>query len=175
MLSAYDLVFYFLAIFALFSAFGVVTSASPIYSAFFLVLTMMDIACLFVMLGAFFIAGVQLVVYAGAVVVLFVMVLMLFNLHKETEAFSKGTLSGMAKLGATGLLCGILATTLFNFASRAKSMAADIGPEESTEKLAKLLFSDYVFGFEAISILILVVAVGAVALSQIKGGSHAKS
>ncbi len=175
MLTSYDIVFYILALFALFSSFGVVTTASPLYSAFFLVLTMMDIACLFVMLGAFFIAGVQLIVYSGAVVVLFVMVLMLFNLHQETESFSKGTVSGMAKLGVTGLLCGILATTLFHFASRAKSIVTEVGADESTEKLAKLLFSDHIFAFEVISILILVVAVGSVALSQVKGGTHAKS
>ncbi len=173
-MSSYDIVFYLIAFLSLVCAIGTVTSSSPIYSAFFLVLTMVNIACMFVLMEAFFIAGVQLIVYAGAVVVLFVMVLMLFNLHLEKETFSKGNISGMAKLASAGLLCGILATTLYHFSSRTIPAAKNVVGEDQTEKLAKLLFTDFIFGFEAISILILVVAVGAVSLSQFRGGTHAK-
>lgn len=176
MLSSYDFMFYLLAFFCLIFSFGVVTAASPIYAALFLVLTMIDIACLFVMMNSYFIAGVQLIVYAGAVVVLFVMVVMLFNLHLEKEAFSRGKISGFFKLAVAGMLCGVLATTIWNFSSAA-FVSGTPSPMnvDMTKKIAELLFSDYLFGFEIISVLILVVAVGAVTISQFKGGTHAKS
>jgi NADH-quinone oxidoreductase subunit J len=176
MLTSYDFIFYLLALVALLAAFGVVTAVSPIYSALYLVLVMCDFACLFLMLNAYFVAGVQVVVYAGAVVVLFVMVVMLFNLHHEKEAFARGKISGFFKLAAAGMFCGLLATTLYTFTGpeAIKSLPA-IGGADSTRQMAQLLFTDYVFGFEAISILILLVAVGAVTIAQFRGGTHAKS
>lgn len=173
--AAFDILFYILALLTLIFAFGVVTSSSPIYSALYLVMTMIDIACLFVMLDAYFIAGVQVAVYAGAVVVLFVMVVMLFNLHTETEAFSRGKISGFFKLAVGGMFCGLLATTVYNF-SGTKALNLNLGAEnvDATKKIAQLLFTDYVFAFEAISILILLVAIGSVTLAQFKGGTHAK-
>ncbi|OQW52449.1 MAG: hypothetical protein A4S09_08835 [Proteobacteria bacterium SG_bin7] len=175
MLTAYDFIFYFLASMALIFAFGVVTATSPIYSALCLVLVMCDFACLFLMLNAYFVAGVQVVVYAGAVVVLFVMVVMLFNLHHEKEAFSRGKVSGFFKLAASGMFCGLLATTIYTFTgAEAIKTAPAIGGIDTTRQMAQMLFTDYVFGFEAISILILLVAVGAVTIAQFRGGTHAK-
>jgi NADH-quinone oxidoreductase subunit J len=77
--TADTFIFWFLALITVFSGLIVVTVANPIYSALALVMTMVGIAALFVTLGAYFVAGVQLIVYAGAVMVLFVMVLMLFD------------------------------------------------------------------------------------------------
>ncbi len=176
MLTSYDFMFYLLAIMALLFSFGVVTAVSPIYSALFLVLVMCDFACLFLMLNAYFVAGVQVIVYAGAVVVLFVMVVMLFNLHHEKEAFSRGKISGFFKLATAGMFCGLLATTLYTFTGpQAIKVMPEVGNADTTRRLAQLLFTDYVFGFEAISILILLVAVGAVTIAQFRGGTHAKS
>ncbi|MEC9281624.1 MAG: NADH-quinone oxidoreductase subunit J [Bdellovibrionota bacterium] len=107
-----NIVFYFLEALILLSALGVVLVTSPIYSALFLVLTMIGVAGIFVSLDAFFLAGVQLVVYAGAVTVMFVMVVMLFNLDKEKKAFSKGTGSNFLKAASVGLIWSILSTSL---------------------------------------------------------------
>lgn len=87
MLTSYDFMFYLLAVLALFFAFGVVTAVSPIYSALYLVLVMCDFACLFLMLNAYFVAGVQVIVYAGAVVVLFVMVVMYLTYIMRRKLF----------------------------------------------------------------------------------------
>lgn len=176
MLTTYDFLFYMLGTLALVCAFGVVTATSPIYSALYLVLVMCDFACLFLMLNAYFVAGVQVVVYAGAVVVLFVMVVMLFNLHHEKEAFSRGKTSGFFKLAAAGMFCGLLATTIYTFTGpEAIKTAPALGGVDTTKQMAQMLFTDYVFGFEAISILVLLVAVGAVTIAQFRGGTHAKS
>lgn len=73
------------------------------------------------------------------------------------------------------MFCGLLATTIYTFSG---PQAIKVMPEgsgiDSTRRMAQLLFTDYVFGFEAISILILLVAVGAVTIAQFRGGTHAK-
>ena len=169
------LVFYFLEALILLSALGVVLVTSPIYSALFLVLTMVGVAGVFVTLDAYFLAGVQLVVYAGAVTVLFVMVVMLFNLDKEKTAFSKGTGINFLKALSVGLIWSILSTSLLYVFS-------DLGSEDlprvlegtaGIKEMASHLFLKYVFGFEVICILLLLVIVGAVSLARAKGGTHA--
>ena len=93
-----SIIFYFLAFGIVLSAAAVVLVANPIYSALFLSITMVTLAFVFFLLKAYFIGAVQLAVYAGAVMVLFVMVLMLFDLKKEKEAFTKGAFSGFLKM-----------------------------------------------------------------------------
>src|SRR6186997_2126812 len=96
--------FYSLAFFLLFFAFKVITVPNPIHSALYLVLTMIGLAGVFFNLGAQFIAGVQMIVYAGAVMVLFVMVLMLFDLRAEIRSFSRGLFSGALKVMSAAML-----------------------------------------------------------------------
>lgn len=172
-------IFWFLAIITFFSAIGVVVFANPIFSALSLVMTMVTMAALFATLNAFFLAGVQLIVYAGAVMVLFVMVLMLFDLYKERKAFTQGVFSGGVKL----LLGGMLAGLVVGAVSMSKELHKVVDPQaitnnstgiESTKVLGKLLFTQYIFGFEILGVLLLVIAVGVVALSRSKGGTHVK-
>ena len=92
-----DLLFYFLGGLSLFGALGVVLAANPIYASLFLVLSMVSISGIFFSLGAYFVAGVQLLVYAGAVMVLFVMVIMIFDLKKELSPYSDGFLRNILK------------------------------------------------------------------------------
>lgn len=174
-LDAY--LFWFIAAVTLFSALTVILITNPIFSALALAMTMIGIAALFVTLNAYFIAGVQLIVYAGAVMVLFVMVLMLFDLKHEVSAFVRGKISGALKIAASGLIAGIIAAGIF-MQSPTLQGSALAQPEtiagDTTKELGKLLFSRYLFGFEALGFLLLVVAVGAVAISRSKGGTHAK-
>src|SRR6478609_5352850 len=86
----------------------VILLKNPIYSALSLAMTMVGMAALFVTLNAFFIAGVQLIVYAGAVMVLFTMVIMLFDLKQDIQAFTRGKLSGILKIASVGLLAGLV-------------------------------------------------------------------
>ncbi|MCB9027193.1 MAG: NADH-quinone oxidoreductase subunit J [Bdellovibrionaceae bacterium] len=169
------ILFYILAIAIVVFSLGVVMTANPIFSALFLALTMVTLAFVYFLLNAPFIAGVQLIVYAGAVVVLFVMVMMLFDLKQEKEAFTKGKFTGFLKIASAGWLCGLIAGAIYMSTEMVVSgnQILDVN-KASTKILAKELFSNYVFAFEALGILLLLIAVGAVSISRIKGGTHAK-
>ena len=178
MLESSDLVFYILGVVTLVAGLGVITIPNPIYSALSLVITMVCVGGIFWSLGAFFVAAVQLAVYAGAVTVLFVMVLMLFDLKQEKKAFSPGLVFGFLKMIGISLFLGVMGRVIYLYSqlglSAVPSGSGD-GSVDSTRELSGLLFSKYVFGFEAISILLLLVVIGAVSLSRIKGGTHADS
>lgn len=179
MLTVNDYLFYILGAITFFSGAGVVLARNPIHCAFLLAISMVGIAGIFVTLNAFFIAAVQLIVYAGAVMVLFVMVLMLFDLKHEMKAFSKGFVSGFFKLISTGVLLGmLLAYIWYTFSSDPSFKPVPTDPQHSmevTKEVSNLLFTRYVFGFEAIGVLLLIIAIGAVTLSRISGGTHADS
>ncbi len=179
MLAANDYLFYILALITFFSGVGVIVAQNPIYSAFSLALTMVAIAGIFVTLNAAFIAGVQLIVYAGAVMVLFVMVLMLFDLKHEMKTFSKGLVSNIFKLGSAGVLLGMLLIYIwYSFSADPGFKPVPIDPAktmDATKELSIALFTKYLFAFEAIGALLLIIAVGAVTLSRIQGGTHADS
>jgi NADH-quinone oxidoreductase subunit J len=176
-LTSGDLVFYALALVAFVGAVGVVVSQNPIFSAFYLALSMLAVAGLFVTLDAFFIAGVQLIVYAGAVMVLFVMVLMLFDLKHEMKTYSKGLIANGLKLATTGVIFGMFVVFIwytFSTEPSFKPLGSDAAKTVlATKALANSLFTDYLFGFEAIGALLLMIAVGTVTLSRISGGTHA--
>lgn len=174
-----SLMFYFLAaVITLFSVM-VLLESNPIMSALYLVLSMVGLSFVFFQLQAYFIAGVQLVVYAGAVMVLFVMVLMLFDLKQETRVFAKGKFSGFLKIASAGLFAGMIlgaavqSVELFDLEVVPPSTVAH--QVSSTKQLGVLLFSKYLLAFEVLGLLLLLIAIGAVALARAKGGTHAKS
>jgi len=127
----------------------------------FLVLTIVSLAGLFVLLHAFFLAAVQVVVYAGAVMVLFLFVIMLLDLKAEERRKIRafGIVSGVISVGA---ILAIFMVTL------AKSALPGVAPslEGETIPLGKLLFTDYVLPFEIVSVLLLVAMVGVILLSK---------
>lgn len=176
-MTADAFIFWFLALVTVSAAFSVILMANPVYSALSLAMTMVGVAALFVTLGAYFIAGVQLIVYAGAVMVLFVIVLMLFDLKEETQAFSRGQVTGAIKLATIGALSGLIVGALVmgggNLVEPEMVEATKL-PADSSKALGTILFNRHVFGFEALGVLLLVVAVGCVALARSKGGTHAK-
>lgn len=137
-------------------------SRNPVTSAMFLVLTIASLAGLFVLLHAFFLAAVQVLVYAGAVMVLFLFVIMLLDLKAE-ERRKINIFGAVAGLVAVAAILGILLTSLSS--SRLPSVAT-ASLEGSTIPLGKLLFSSYVLPFEIVSLLLLVAMVGVVLLSK---------
>jgi NADH-quinone oxidoreductase subunit J len=167
--------FWFLAAATIFGGLLVISVGNPIYAALALAFTMVSVAAVFVTLEAHFVAGVQLIVYAGAVMVLFVMVLMLFDLKHEIEAFSKGLVSGAIKLLSAGVLAGLFAGAIL-YSNKATDVpveaAAQAAVVDPTKTLGARLFTQHIFAFEALGVLLLVIAVGAVALSRSKGGTH---
>ncbi len=181
-MTADAFIFWFLAIVTVCSGLSVVLLTNPIFCALCLAMTMVGVSALFVTLGAYFLAGVQLIVYAGAVMVLFVMVLMLFDLKTELKAFSKGAFSTGLKITVVGCLAGLLMgaiVSLTNLATLAKTQSDKLDTvkpimTDSIRSLGINLFTKQVFAFEAMGVLLLVVAIGTVALSRSKGGTHVK-
>jgi NADH-quinone oxidoreductase subunit J len=137
-------------------------SRNPVTSAMFLVLTIVSLAGLFVMLHAFFIAAVQILVYAGAVMVLFLFVIMMLNL-KEEERRTFRIAGVVVALIAAGAVAAIILKTLDR-----SGLGAGLEPkgEGGTAELGKLLFTQYLLPFEIVSVLLLVAMVGVVLLSK---------
>jgi NADH-quinone oxidoreductase subunit J len=160
-----DIMFYVFAFLTLVFGFLVIAnpfSRNPVTSAMFLVLTIVSLAGLFVLLHAFFLAAVQVLVYAGAVMVLFLFVIMLLDLKVEERRHIQklGVIGGLASVGA---ILGIFLWTLLH------NSLPDPQPlthEGGTRELGTLLFSQYLLPFEIVSVLLLVAMVGAVLLSK---------
>ncbi len=156
--------FYFLSFTAIFCALLVVTSRNPIHSVLFLILTFFCIAGHYILLNAQFLAIVHLIVYSGAIMVLFLFVIMLLNLSAETEPLK----TQFWKLaGATG---GGLLMLVMIAALRSVDVAMKVQPTNNNlgmvKSLGMVLYKDYVLPFEVASILLLVAMVGAVILGK---------
>jgi NADH-quinone oxidoreductase subunit J len=138
-------------------------SRNPVTSAMFLVLTIISMAGLFVLLHAFFLAAVQVLVYAGAVVVLFLFVIMLLDLKEEERRKIKtfGLVTGLVSVGA---IAGILVKSLGQ--AQPGADPANFQHEGATIPLGKILFTQYLLPFEIVSILLLVAMVGVILLSK---------
>lgn len=159
------LFFYIFAAAAVGSALLVVAnpfSRNPVTSAMFLVGTMAALAGLFVLLHAFFLAAVQILVYAGAVMVLFLFVIMLLDL-KEAQRRKIKKLGLLGALVAAGSILTILISSI-----RAGVPAAGAAPqlEGETPALGRLLFTEYLLPFEIVGVLLLVAMVGVILLSK---------
>jgi NADH-quinone oxidoreductase subunit J len=167
--------FYGFSVFIIFFALSVLMSKNPIVSALSLAAAMVGVAGVFFALGAHFIAAVQVAVYAGAVMVLFVIVLMLFDIKKEDSISS--VYMRFMKISVVGVILGLLTgtITLSGFDSNTQIFNQDPSSVAPTKKLASLLFDQYLFAFEVLGVLLLVIAIGVVSVSRIKGGTHAKS
>ncbi len=168
-----SLVFYLVGGLTLVSAIAVISFRNPIFCALSLAVTMTGAAAIFFTLGAYFVAGVQLIVYAGAVMVMFVMVVMLIDLKHEGPAFSRGTITTFLKFLSTTIVSGALVAAVAYTAIGEKAALPPIKEGlDTTRALAEALFTRYLFGFEAIGVLLLVVLVGAIALARARGGTH---
>ncbi len=160
-----DILFYIFASLTLVFGFLVVLnpfSRNPVTSAMFLVLTIASLAALFVLLHAFFLAAVQVLVYAGAVMVLFLFVIMLLDLkveeHRKIKAFSAGA--------------GFLTVAAILFLFFQSLLKSPLGVEKTPEleggtiALGKILFTQYFLPFEVISLVLLVAMIGVILLSK---------
>ena len=157
------ILFYCLAALALASALLVVVQRHPIGSALALIATLSALSGLFGLLGSPFIAVLQLVVYAGAIMVLFLFVLMLLNVKREEQRSAAGRRVRWLGLALGGLFAAQLAAALARLALQPSAAPFAAGPIE----VARLLFRpEYLYAFEATSVLILAGLVGAIALAR---------
>lgn len=161
-----DILFYIFGGLTLLCGFLVIAnpfSRNPVTSAMFLVMTIASMAGLFVLLHAFFLAAVQVLVYAGAVMVLFLFVIMLLDLKEEQRRRLKnfGIITGLIAVVAIGAIC---ARAILS----AKLGGTLPGPtiEGSTVLLGNVLFTQYLLPFEIVSVLLLVAMVGVILLSK---------
>jgi NADH-quinone oxidoreductase subunit J len=161
-----DVLFYVFAALTLLCGVLVVAnpfSRNPVTSAMFLVLTIVSLAGLFVLLHAFFLAAVQVLVYAGAVMVLFLFVIMLLDLKVEEQRKIK-RFSVAAGLVIVGAIAAIFMKSLYA-AKPGASLPAPVA-EGATLPLGKMLFTQYLLPFEIVSVLLLVAMVGVILLSK---------
>lgn len=166
--------FLVLTIVTLFSAIGVVTARNPIYSVLALIATFFCLSGHYILLNAQFLAAVNIIVYAGAIMVLFLFTIMFLNLRKDDEE-SKTNLTKMASVVVGGILM-VMLITIFRAKSAQVPTVNSQTPFDSrtglVENLGKLLYSDYILPFELASVLFLVAMVGAVMLSKREAGDR---
>jgi NADH-quinone oxidoreductase subunit J len=150
-------------------ALGVVLATHPVHSALMLVLTLFGVAVLFVAQQAHFLAAVQIIVYAGAIVVLFLFVIMLLGVDRS-ENVAIEPLRGqrvIACLAGVGVIAAIFLLARNAWVSGAHSVVGPASGEGSNiEKLARALFTRYLLAFESTSVLLVIAVVGAVVLAR---------
>jgi len=162
-------VFVVAAVAVLAGALGVVLATHPVHSALMLVLTLFGVAVLFVAQQAHFLAAVQIIVYAGAIVVLFLFVIMLLGVD-QSESLVREPLRGqrpLAILAGLGVIAGIFVLARTAWVSGAHSVAgAASGEGTNIAKLARSLFTRYLLAFETTSVLLVIAVIGAVVLAR---------
>jgi NADH-quinone oxidoreductase subunit J len=157
--------FYLLAALAVISALLVITRKNAVHSALSLIVTLLSLAGLYLMLYAPFVAGVQIVLYAGGIMVLFLFVIMLVNLDKaaKEEQFNHQWHIGIAAsvvLGGLFLFVYKKGHTIF------PANAVNFAEEKNTQLIGSAIFSQYLLPFEIASLLLLVAIVGAVVMAK---------
>ena len=163
-MSAQLIVFFVLAALSVIGALSLILQKHPIHSALSLIVVMVALAGLYLLIGAEFVAAVQIIVYGGAIMVLFVFVIMLLNASEEEHTdFSK-----LAKFGGLPLalaLTGLLAAGMIRHGGAIPNTTS---PDSlaNTSNLSTMLFSTFVYPFELTSFLILVAIMGALVLAQ---------
>jgi NADH-quinone oxidoreductase subunit J len=168
----YRVHFYLFGLIAIASAITFVTRKSPVAAALWLVNTMFCLAAIYVMLDAHFIGAIQVLVYAGAIMVVFLFVLMLLNLGHPDELSDIRGKWGRIAAGFVGLavLAQVMAlagtTAPAELVRPASAAAADLAQLNAVGSIAKPMFNEHLLAFELTSILLLVAIVGAVVLGK---------
>jgi len=163
-MSAPLLVFIVLAALAVGGALNLILQKHPIHSALSLIVVMVALAGLYLLMGAEFVAAVQIIVYGGAIMVLFVFVIMLLNAGIEEHTnFSK--LAGFAGIPLALVVTGFIAAAITH-ANDNVLAASQTGAVAPTKDLSMMLFREFVYPFELTSFLILIAIMGALVLAQ---------
>ncbi len=167
-----QLLFYVFALIAAFGALLVIAQRNPIYSVLSLIVSFFGLSGLYILLEAPFVAVVQIIIYAGAIMVLFLFTVMLLNVPREDAAEWDRThpfyRPWPVRIGA--VLAVLMAVQLAWAFSRTPGLGAGVADERpgvsSVAELGRVLFTDYMFAFEVTSILILIGMIGAVILAR---------
>ena len=158
-----QILFWFLTALAVFGAIGVVANKNPIYSVLCLIIVFFAISGHYVLMNAQFLAIVNIIVYAGAIMVLFLFVIMLMNLNRETEPLKN------VYMKLAGVIAGLMLMIVFVAALSHSDTQTVIRADTSvglTENLGKTLFSKYVVPFEISSVLFLSAMIGGILIGK---------
>ncbi len=163
--------FAILSVLTLFGALGTVMSRNPVHSVIYMIVTFFSLSAHYILLNAQFLAAVNIIVYAGAIMVLFLFVIMFLNLKQESEEMKKDKVIFTAIVTAV-----ILGAVLILFLRRAEREPVNPLSYNSqsgmVEVLGKSLYGEYLLPFELISILLLVAMAGAVMLGKRESGER---
>jgi NADH-quinone oxidoreductase subunit J len=158
------ILFYIFGGISVFSALAVVTRRNPMVSAIYLILCLFSVAALYALRQAHFLAALQVIVYAGAVVVLFIFVIMLLNVPEDRMPEDRASAWKMVAAVAGGLF--LVETAV---AARYAALPPAASPASgSLESVAQALFTDYLLAFEVTSVLLLAAVIGAMTLAKKK-------
>jgi NADH-quinone oxidoreductase subunit J len=161
-----QLLFYLLAAGSVICGLLVILKKNPVINALFLIVVMLCLAGIFLLLGAQFMAAIQLIVYAGAIMVLFLFVIMLLNLDQELAGIVKGNRKAIGFILAV-LLLGLLLSVVSINQLPGKGLHP-IDEAFNTESLARVLFTYFLLPFEITSVILLIAIIGAIVLGKKK-------
>lgn len=163
--------FYIFAVIAVISAVAVVSSRNPVHSALYLIICLLQVAAVYILLRSPFLAVVQVFVYVGAVMVLFLFAVMVLDLGRESfkdQLHQQGPVAVAVVVGLLALVGGLVLKGRITAPLGKYTEAALM---KNTEVIGKTLYTKYIFPFEVVSLLLLVALVGAVVLvMKEKGG-----
>jgi NADH-quinone oxidoreductase subunit J len=158
----YAIIFYLFAAITLLSAFFVVTTRNIVYSAFYLLFTFFGVAGIYVLLGADFVAIIQLIVYVGGILILMIFGVMLTNKITNVE-IKTGTIQVAPAAISVGTLWGVLTATLI---STDWKVVESFTPTSTTLNLGMHLMQEYVVVFELLGIILLIALIGAASIAR---------
>jgi NADH-quinone oxidoreductase subunit J len=161
-MNIYDLIFYLFAAVTVISAFFVVTTRNIVHSAFFLLFTFFGVAGIYVLLGADFVAIVQLIVYVGGILILLIFGVMLTNKITNVQ-IKTGTLQMLPAAIGVGLFAGLLLSTVVNTNWK---ILPGIVAESNAGTIGTLLLQEYVVVFELLGIILLIALLGAASIAR---------
>jgi NADH-quinone oxidoreductase subunit J len=155
-------------------ALGVVLFRNPVHNALSLIATLFGVAVLFIAQEAYFLAAIQVIVYAGAIVILFLFVIMLLGVDRA-ERIGRDPILGQRPVAVVigAAILGLTLTALLSGASRVTGERSSLGPLDPAvadiDRLGRVLFTDYIFAVEITAVLLTIAVVGAVVLSRRAG------
>ncbi|MFQ5651657.1 MAG: NADH-quinone oxidoreductase subunit J [bacterium] len=159
--------FFLFASIAIAAAVMVIWHRNAVYSALFLIVTLFALAGLYVLLQAPFIAAVHIIIYAGAIMVLFLFVIMLLDLQKDVRQKSSNKITRVAGLALAGILIVELAWFIKSGSTESMPLPKEALVVGNTESVGMLLFTQYLFPFEIASVLLLSAIIGSVILAKL--------
>ncbi len=160
--------FVLLAVLAIASALGMILSKNTVNSALLLVLNLLSVAGVYLLLQAQFLALIQILVYAGAIIVLFLFVIMLLNIDQEESFFEKVRVKYIVAFLLGAVILGQLLYSLGGVTDLLPEKSPDMAFAGTVEALGDVLYTDYLFAFEMTAILLTAAVVGALMIAQYK-------